>query len=291
MATIANTTPKSSASPGVAMPTTTSVTSESRTTPDGTLFKIPRQVRDEIYRLLVKGRYLVLSESPPSGTESTEPSATAHLAILRASKVISHEALRVMYSESRFCCGLEFDHHVLHGNPPPVARSVDAVLRPLLAAIDRMMNIEISILSHCRAVDARHIRDTMFDKILGTQIQRNTLHIQIHGRVNDLLSTNMFRKIGLMTIFNTITIQFDQRRVGNSGSIESAFEIFEDALGTRLGPAVTGYVYHPTSSSPVPRWGYLRFHPRHHSTEVLARDAKDSVVVEGAGVSEQGLSG
>ena len=243
------------------MPLITRDTTESCASPGGALFQLPRKIRDMIYRLLVKRRYLVL--------HSKVPLVTAHLAILRVSKVISREALGIMYSESRFCCGLEFDDRAF-------SRPVDAILPALLASIDQMNNLEISMLSHCRSVDAHHIRDTIFEKLVGTQVERNTLRIQIHGRYKSLLSSHVFQKLGRITRFRTVLIKVRNRPSGKPGSTKGIFGDFEDVLATGLGPAETGYIYDPTFPDAAPRWAYLEFHPRQHAVEALGRAAKDA---------------
>ena len=63
----------------------------------GTLSKLCREARDEIYRYLVKGKYRVM------GTNITAISYyEPHSTILRVSKHISDEAMSIFYSESTF---------------------------------------------------------------------------------------------------------------------------------------------------------------------------------------------
>ena len=249
------------------MPTTTRVTTGSLLSPGGTLFKIPRQIRDEIYRLLVKGRYLIIHESPPSDIKSTEPSATAYLAILRVSKAISHEALRIMYQESMFHYVLEFDHLRSYGNP----RLVQAVLPHLTPAIDHMidhmMNIKISMLGDFHAEDAAHIRHAIFVNHIWTKVERDTLQIQVHGPYQRMLIFHTLQGIGIVPNVRTVIVIV--QCIGRKNNWK--YEDIENIIGTGLGPPVRGYMHDPTSST---RWYYLRFHPRQHSTGVLGQTAK-----------------
>ena len=70
----------------------------------GALFLLPREIRDEIYRLLVKGSYLdTTSLYRLSGKEFNDhKDVQPDFAILQTSKGIGREATEILYSESVF---------------------------------------------------------------------------------------------------------------------------------------------------------------------------------------------
>ena len=78
----------------------------------GDLFYLPQEIRDMIYRYLVKGRYL---DSKPSkenersrGAPGTAEDAGADLSILRVSKIVGYEASEILYSEGVFRFIIDF---------------------------------------------------------------------------------------------------------------------------------------------------------------------------------------
>ena len=72
----------------------------------GALFLLPREVRDEIYRLLVKGRYLETTWFYDyrycKDRGDTREYTMADFSVLRLSKAIGREATEILYSESVF---------------------------------------------------------------------------------------------------------------------------------------------------------------------------------------------
>lgn len=71
----------------------------------GGLFTLPRKIRDEIFRLLVKGKYLVPRHTGPGHKVSflkRETFDEPNLVVVWVSKAVSHEAQQVLYSESIF---------------------------------------------------------------------------------------------------------------------------------------------------------------------------------------------
>ena len=70
----------------------------------GALFLLPREIRDEVYRLLVRGSYLDTTCLYRYSDKAFEPQQGVRpdFAILRVSKSISREATEILYSESVF---------------------------------------------------------------------------------------------------------------------------------------------------------------------------------------------
>ena len=75
---------------------TTSVASDG-----GDLFKLPQEIRDEIYRYVLKPKYALHATT---GCDDHDADLTA---ILRVSKQISYETKSVLYAESIFTCRLD----------------------------------------------------------------------------------------------------------------------------------------------------------------------------------------
>ena len=80
----------------------------------GALFLLPREIRDEIYRLLVKGSYLDTGCFYRYVYAHTE--APLDFAVLQLSKSIGREATEILYSESVFrfvISEMSFGEHIL----------------------------------------------------------------------------------------------------------------------------------------------------------------------------------
>ena len=65
------------------------------------LFLLPRELRDEIYRLVLKGHYVIRVESAKRNS-SAKATKNRDLSILMVSKAIWHEASDIWLSESTF---------------------------------------------------------------------------------------------------------------------------------------------------------------------------------------------
>ena len=109
--------------------------------PGGLLFKLPRQVRDKIYRNLIKGVYRVIGPSRWTSREKTteellESSGNSNdrdLTILRLFSATHHEATAVLYTESTFKCHLDFELDQIDYTPSQ-------------QALDRVMNVEVDMI-------------------------------------------------------------------------------------------------------------------------------------------------
>lgn len=89
----------------------------SDTQSDQSVLPFPGELRNQIYRDLVKKTYLALRKIPK--TQSPDKNAaSAGLVILRVSKATSTEALKILYEESVFL--FKLDHTIFfltHGTP------------------------------------------------------------------------------------------------------------------------------------------------------------------------------
>ncbi|CAF9929213.1 hypothetical protein IMSHALPRED_007857 [Imshaugia aleurites] len=182
----------------------------------GALLTLPRQIRDEIYRLLVKGRYLVHRQSNTEpgvsflkgGTEFDEPD----LVILQISRLISSEAQDVLYSESIF-------RYI-------IPTYLGAALRPQIEAVNRMKKIEVHInpeYDYGFEKEARTLIqiprgasiETIFDDFAGMETLRESLHINSYWRLDYIgsLGTSPLPALSALNGFRTIAIKIIPRKV------------------------------------------------------------------------------
>ena len=257
-------------------------------TPGGTLFKLPREIRDEIYRLLVKGRYIILQEPFCCDiAESGQPSPDTHLAILRSSKPISHEAKSIMYSESRFIYEMKIDSFYVY----MYNRMWHKILHPILAAVDLMRNLEIVVRGKPGSEmvvegfvqHSIRLRDTIMDIIIGgARTERDTLRIKIMNSSPSLLSPSLLHKFSLMTGFRTVIIFLVEPASTVSETFLKKFQNSTPALQSRLGPAESGSTPMVVGNPPNVRGCYLKYHPRKYHAETLGRAVRaDDTVGDG----------
>ena len=122
----------------------------------GALFILPREVRDEIYRLVVKRRYHT-SHFLPVGTYVND------LAIFRVSRAIGHEATDIWLSESLFVFVIDFEDHVKRGVPSEL--------------LDRMKNVELQLELYDMYADLKGMEE--LDRIRDRDRYINTYRIAI----------------------------------------------------------------------------------------------------------------
>ena len=126
----------------------------------GALFTVPREIRDKIYRLLVKGHYFTVDDYP---TERGD----IPTAIYRVSRAISQEALHIWLSESSFSFDVNFDRYQNNGVPHEHMKCMEkVVLRlkniPVIHADNEKVGINrASILDHVRTTCKRGIAPYM----------------------------------------------------------------------------------------------------------------------------------
>lgn len=170
----------------------------------GALFTIPREIRDEIYRLLVKRHYIAFpaGKGPRdckciicrSNTEKPD------LAILRVSRAISDEAQEMIYSESLFEY-LNLDYHNAPSSKPP-AQLVNRMRKVLVSIGGLQLKTRYSV--------PLGIYEGTFDSLSGYRVVRDSCHIQflIH-RPNDihLVTRHILPRLATLTGFRTILLK------------------------------------------------------------------------------------
>ena len=77
---------------------------------------LPRELRDKIYRLLVKKDYNIYITHCKNGAIKLKKEEH-EFAILEVSKAISHEVLDILYSEGNFRISIDFSTGGTHGIP------------------------------------------------------------------------------------------------------------------------------------------------------------------------------
>lgn len=265
----------------------------------GALFTPPREIRDEIYRLLVKGSYLVFAPSEPEhgGSVSvTHPQTYANpdLVILLISQAISREAQDLLYSESVFRYSVDI--------------YAFEIPRPPIQAMSRIQNVKISI--GCLTPDSvsyhkyqtdhptysphmAAVCEATIGNFTGAQNLRNTFHIQLYGckpYIIELLSTYILPKLKEINEFRMILVEVNLKddceiswRTEQSENMDSNEEItaefervkdaIKDAMEPTLGPATTSNTCFNTGFKI-----YLEFHPREHVPTILRAQAQKLMV-------------
>ncbi len=210
----------------------------------GTLFRLPRELRDKIYRYVVKGNYVICSSKCDSSavghvlreaweymglsehelaregsnpgvvlSYSEQPYFISDLRVLCVSKAISDEAMAILYSESTF----RIDRIDVSFSEDDVSwlSSKDT--------IDRMMNIELDIrLWPPHTVPDDHLpvyscseylrkREQMWEAALRcisrTTTIRKTLRIKLPLRTMENIPERMPRHLEMLTRFRTVIVE------------------------------------------------------------------------------------
>lgn len=210
----------------------------------GTLIKLPREIRDKIYRYLVKDHYRSkhhdwIFESP------NHP----HPAVLRLSRALSHEAISLMYSESTFIYFINYSSGGAypHQTPESVAKRLMKIDLHLFGLIDpRSAPFEEAAYLE----NKNNICETIIGQFTGTIITRTSMHITFHSvkslaSLISVLKTPLCRALEEFKGFRTLEVELccrltddeisDAERTGYE--VTRTLESFEERLSPALGPA------------------------------------------------------
>ena len=244
----------------------------------GTLVKLPREVRDEIYRYLVKGAYHLLHPVPffvpPS--QRRKRSKFDHTT-LQLSKTINHEAAEVYFSESSFAINLFY---------------IEGMTKVPQESFDRMMSVGFLVRCDERDInnDNRGIWEATIQQFNGAKPIRGDIHVvfDIHSSLKfPSVPNSIFYSSGSLTRYRVVLLEafiaFDQvnRDTRGSSAAEEAIKncnekgglliaaVMED-LEPALGPAI---LHRPTSPIPTARHRYrfsflLEFHPHEYMEKI-----------------------
>ncbi len=254
----------------------------------GALFTLPREIRDEIYRVLVKGRHNVyFNVEDEEGGTFTKPTVLdkPDLVILQIPRAISHEAGEILYSESVFRYGMNF--------------KASKVLQPPAHLVSRMKKVKMLVGNLTSRSDSRIYRDThpsyiprmtaifkaTFDNFLGAQTLRDTCHVQLtdfEPGMTKQLSSYILPKLKDFTGFRTVLVEIcleekclarvqwecsqsigsEKKTIAKVGRVRWAIK---NAMEPTLGPATdtdNGYAIS------------LEFHPRQHVPALFRTQAQ-----------------
>lgn len=222
----------------------------------GTLNKLPREIRDEIYRYLVKGRCFLYQPYCKAITaqRKRKPSIkNFRFPILQVSKAIHDEATSIFYSESVFRDYVDMFSYI--------------ALLPAHVT-NRMMKITFTIdfdYLHSEWIDlgSRGIEGTLLEKFTGLGVLRKTLFLEFKLADLDIygvLSDHLLKKLKSFVGFRTIIMSLGPRSDLNSKrkkriEFEGITQALKGEMVPTMGPATISYVGLNT---------YLEFHPLEH---------------------------
>lgn len=235
----------------------------------GALFTIPREIRDEIYRLLVKRHYIAFPadvrfidcKCTVCATNTKKP----NLAILRVSRDISDEAQGILYSESLFeYVNLDFETATSSSKPPT----------PVVA--NRMENIMVSMIGLVPGPTFSFPSGTYpgtIDNVSGYRVLRDGFHIRFSiCKPNDIdpVTRHILPRLATLNGFRTILVEVFLQDSSDSyvkdkwGSLEARLEqvrqIVKSTLEPTLGSAISSHDSNTFS---------LKFHSREHLPSML----------------------
>ena len=276
--------------------------------PDSLLFSLPGELRNEIYRWVLRGTHII-SAVPTSRHHRSILSDDkwgikdcpgvlipySDLSILSVSKAVRDEALPILYSENIFRIYVPFDWE-------------KAVRLSSLEAVERMMNIELDVvvdwaIFHAAEVFRPGLNLECMDKnkqvwkatlgcISRTQIIRSTLKIRWRicmgnvrkwflewPNVGGSLPEWMYRMLKPLTRFRTLMLQvFVPREETSFNTVDEGLTVFGskmeaimEYLVPTLGPCVINNAYDHDHQGYV---GTMAFHPQQHIPAILKRRAE-----------------
>ena len=287
---------------------TSPIETKSSTAPQTGFLSLPREIRDEVYRLLVRGDYIAAGQPPltrpnpkyksKSKSKSkyyrTMATTSLKLAVLRVSKSINEEATDIFYQESTF------HFNMYHGSTEGWDTTVLFASRD---AIYRMMNIDIDIemddlefyLDSTRLdtlfalyEERRQIWITLMRSITRGKTRRKTICIRCRSCSSDITTkmpkwcyTGLERLLQYRTVVVLLspplidefsdkgTLHGTEQSAEHLETLESGVELIKDCLQHTLGPAVTGHKHHPGHLQYATT---LEFHPQKNLCEILSAE-------------------
>ena len=264
----------------------------------GALFLLPREIRNEIYRLLVKGHYLDTALFWQFSGPGVDPRSDVRpdFAILHVSKIVGREATEILYAESVFrfiiTCrsNYEKETHMLSPDLDRMERLAPMIQNVTLDDYSFEMPNEFYFANISIAVQ----------NFGGLKIRRRSLLIRMLGcseydskgtifpyLFHHLMAFIGFRATTLEVLHARWLLYFpaftspspDEAKNGRkirkkvAGIVQAAVEVLEPVLG----PAASGFKF-DVGGGPVASWnlsrlgdtsliGYLEFRPNKHLVE------------------------
>ena len=235
----------------------------------GAIFVLPREIRDEIYRLLIKRRYTVFYPSKAASGATFAGNTTAvdrfDLPIFQISHAIGHEVEAQVYSESTFRYFIDFT--MIEPRKPPTAvvnriKKVEMLIGGL--GVCFYQKTRLTYKDHMAA-----ICEATIDDFTGTQILRDVCHIRIPAFRMDMiepLESYILPKLAAFHGFRTLLVETttDLDYVATA-RFERVIEGMKDAMEPTLGPATI-----KNGGSTI----RLEFHPREHVPSPFRAEAQ-----------------
>lgn len=176
-------------------------------TPGGILFKLPRPVRDKIYRVLVKGAYRLVGPSYWTSREVTDDELESKhndivLTILQVSSAKHREATVVLYYESTFNSHIDFEGDQV--NYIPSQQALDRVMKVMVNVIVGLLLVYVKHTSDPSAhrAELQQMWETAIGNFAGTdRVRDNSMHVTFDVRTPDIEDADlrpMYR--GLQTL-------------------------------------------------------------------------------------------
>ena len=216
----------------------------------GALFKFPREIRDEIYRLLVKDRYLVgkpstlVSEADSKSLSKADVAENVRpgFAILRVSKVVGYEAAEILYSESVF-------RYVIDPWSATVGR-VDEMLCRLKKVAPRLKNVYIDVdgglmtyaaefgtRGHYLLAGGFEMSSDLIIDVFGNDTKRQTLHIRFFSCTPGMLGGSSFiticRRLRTLLGFHVANVEVTLLGEMDALYVEAEFDVTEPSKTAR----------------------------------------------------------
>lgn len=228
----------------------------------GTLSQLPREIRDEVFRYTIEGRYLFNQPSTHPYEAMTARKTRKQLvrnfrfAIFQVSKAMHNEATSIFYSESVFRDFVDMPSYL-------------AFLPAQMT--DRMMKIELVFDFHDLHGEWTDLGPYAIEDALTATLERFTglgslrktllLEFELFGHdIRELLSDHLFGRLKALVGFRTVIVgssprSFLSSKTGHRAKFEGIAQVIEKELVPTMGPATVNYGNLNT---------YLEFHPLEH---------------------------
>ena len=254
----------------------------------GALFILPPEIRDEIYRLLLKSHYTIPYSGPTKchgrknrDKKTVEPG----LVIFRVSRIISYEAQELFYAESTFHFTVDFGTYMGRLECPTLkrVRKVKIMIRGLTSQLDGYDAMYTpAVYSH--RIEA--ICRPTIDEFMGTKIRRDSCHIQFCDFGSPVvfpLTTYLLPKLAAFNGFNTVLVEVLTKENYEQVARKQRYHHGRDA-GQRItrklegfGTMMTGMMERTMGPAISRDDGFtirLEFKPREHAPSILRAQAR-----------------
>ena len=271
------------------MPTSAKTFSTPVPNKDSILLRMPQDIRDETYRCLVKGSYILYR--PPNrrftahfraipgalrGGENLKVDQDGpNFSILRVSKAINIEAMRVLYKESIFESRLDFGvykPYMHHAN-----EITDGMMKLKFKIFGVGEDTSLEAPSRAYLKNMEDICRGTIEHFTGTKITRNYMHITFYATrgLEYELTSPLFCSLENLSGFRTVRIDLlptffiePQLEINFNLRVTQAVKA---RLEPTLGPTVIQHFQNPGDDD---YYRYLIFHPHEYIVEKLGPEVK-----------------